>query len=97
MIEATEVAIGDFDVASGAVEINNRWANPIGHNREEFEPVSLDTFESFIHPDDLEPMRVVLERHLDGETRDFEYEIRMRHRKPALEISPSLTYASLTY
>lgn len=80
VIEATEVAIWEFDIPSGTVEINDRWANLIGHSRHELEPVTLTTFERRIHPDDLGPMRTALERHLQGETRDFECEIRMSHK-----------------
>ena len=80
VIEATEVAIWDFDVPSGTVEINDRWAGLIGHARDELEPVTLATFESLIHPDDLGLMQTALGQHLRGETRDFECEIRMRHK-----------------
>lgn len=80
VIEATEVAIWEFDVPSGSVKINKRWADLLGHTREELEPVTLESFESLIHPDDLGTMRTGLRQHLEGETRDFETEIRMRHK-----------------
>lgn len=80
VIEATEVAIWELDIPSSKVEINDRWASLIGQTRAELEPVTLETFDSRIHPDDLTPMRTALERHLRGETRDYECEVRMRHK-----------------
>ncbi|MEM1402577.1 MAG: EAL domain-containing protein [Pseudomonadota bacterium] len=80
VIEATEVAIWEFDVVRDEVAINERWASLIGYAKTDLEPVSIDTFESRIHIDDLALMRDNLEKHLTGGARDFECDIRMRHR-----------------
>jgi len=81
VIEATEVAIWEFDIPNNTVSINDRWARFIGYSRADLGTVTRDIFESFLHPDDLQPMRIALDRHLAGETHYFEREIRMRHRE----------------
>ena len=80
VIEATEVAIWEFDVVHDEVAINERWASLIGYEKSELEPVTVDTFESRIHVDDLATMQSNLGKHLSGECRDFECDIRMRHK-----------------
>ena len=53
VIEATEVAIWEFDVVHDEVAINERWASLLGYEKSELEPVTVHTFESRIHVDDL--------------------------------------------
>lgn len=78
VIEATEVAIWEYDIPGDAVKINDRYADMLGYARAELEPVSLAIFLGLIHPDDQPQVKQALNDHLVGESRDFECEIRMR-------------------
>ncbi len=80
VIEATEVAIYDYDIPSGAIAINDRWAELIGYTRDELEPVHIDMFSALLHPDDQPVVQAALERHFSGQARDYECEVRMRHK-----------------
>ncbi|MEM9760716.1 MAG: PAS domain S-box protein, partial [Pseudomonadota bacterium] len=80
VIEATEVATWEYHIPEGTVAINDRWADMLGYKRKELEPVSIDNFTAFTHPDDVETVQEALGRHFAGEARDYECEIRMRHR-----------------
>ncbi|MEL7043934.1 MAG: PAS domain S-box protein, partial [Pseudomonadota bacterium] len=80
VIEATEVATWEYHIPDGSVAINDRWAGMLGYTREELEPVHVDDFTSFTHPDDVQTVQDALARHFQGESRDYECEIRMRHR-----------------
>ncbi|MEO0972895.1 MAG: PAS domain-containing protein, partial [Pseudomonadota bacterium] len=80
VIEATEAATWDWDVPADEVRINERWANLIGYAADELRPVSGQSFRRFIHPDDQPLVDEALRAHFAGEARNFDCEIRMRHR-----------------
>lgn len=80
VIEATDVAIWEYDVPSGGININERWAGLLGYSKQELEPVTLDTFWELIHTGDQHNVAEALEKHLQGEASSYECEIRMRHK-----------------
>ena len=68
----------DWDVTTGRVVYNERWAEMLGYSLDEVEP-SLSTWEKLVHPDDHLHVKARLERHLDGSTSSYESEHRLRH------------------
>lgn len=70
----------EWNVATGEVRFNERWAEIVGYRLEELEPINIDTWLNLTHPDDLESSNKALERHFRGETAAYECEVRMRHR-----------------
>lgn len=81
VIEATGVGMWDWQVQTGEVRFNERWANIIGYQLSELEPVSIDTWMKFAHPDDLEESGRLLEAHWNGETDSYCFAARMKHKK----------------
>ncbi|MDD1699305.1 MAG: PAS domain S-box protein, partial [Methanoregula sp.] len=79
-IEGSGVGLWDWQVQSGEIVINDRWAYILGYPVEELGPLTIDRWRSFIHPDDLQKSKDMLEKHFAGETPDFEYEYRMLHK-----------------
>jgi len=59
---------------------NEKWAEIIGYTLEELSPISIDTWEKHIHPDDLKKSNEVLEKHFAGETDYYTCEVRMKHK-----------------
>ncbi len=80
-VEATEVATWEWDIRSNCVSINKHWAGLIGHTMEELQPVSLESFEALLHPDDTEGFRQRLDEHFRGQSTYYDCELRMRHRQ----------------
>jgi PAS domain S-box-containing protein len=80
VIRGTGIGTWDWRVQEGEVAFNERWADIIGYSLEELEPMSIETWLSFAHPEDLEVSKLKLERHFAGETSLYECECRMRHR-----------------
>ncbi|MEM6486610.1 MAG: diguanylate cyclase, partial [Pseudomonadota bacterium] len=80
VIEATEVAIYEYHVPVGTVLVNEHWANMIGYALSELEPISIDSFMQLLHPQDRVLVEDSLERHFRGEARDYECEVRLRHK-----------------
>ena len=67
----------DWDVRTGEVRRNERWAEILGYTLDEIEP-TVRQGEDLIHPDDLEAARRSLREHLEGRTQAHESEHRMR-------------------
>ncbi len=80
IIDGSGVGTWLWNVQTGETRFNNRWAEIIGYTLEELEPISIETWMFFAHPDDLEHSSALLEAHFKGETEFYHCEARMRHK-----------------
>jgi len=80
IITGTNVGTLEWNVQTGEVVINERWAEIIGYTLTELSPVSADTWKRLVHPDDFVRSRELLIRHFNGELDYYEYEARMKHK-----------------
>lgn len=80
IIEATNVGTWEWNVQTGETVFSERWAEIVGHSLAELQPVSIKTWESLVHPDDLGQSASLLERHFSGELPNYECECRMKHK-----------------
>ncbi|MBM4134624.1 MAG: PAS domain S-box protein [Nitrospira sp.] len=67
----------DWQVPSGAVIFNQRWAGMLGYTSEEIEP-HFRSWERLVHPDDLPHVLEALQAHLEGRTPSYETEKRLK-------------------
>ncbi len=80
IIEGTNVGTWEWNVQTGALDLNEKWAHIIGHTLDELGSVDITTWERFAHPDDLKAAAEALARHFSGDLPFYEVECRMRHR-----------------
>ncbi|MDY0191523.1 MAG: CHASE domain-containing protein [Desulfuromonas sp.] len=80
IISCTEVGTWEWDIQTGVVIINERWASLLGFTIEELAPASIDTWRSRVHPDDLSVCNSLLEEHFSGNLEHYYFETRMRHK-----------------
>lgn len=80
VIKGTNVGLWDWIIPTGKIVINERWAEIIGYSLEELQPVSIQTWFDFVHPDDLALSNSALEKHFAGETAFYDVEVRMKHK-----------------
>ena len=80
IIEGTNVGTWEWNVQTGDVVFNERWAGIIGYTLREISPVSIETWTKFVHPDDLKASSDLLARHFAGGLDYYKYEARMRHK-----------------
>lgn len=76
----TNTGTWEWNVQTGEVNFNERWASMIGYHLDELEPVSINTWTRLVHPDDLEKSNELLQKHFSGELAYYECEARMRHK-----------------
>ncbi len=67
-------------MSTGKTIFNETWAQIVGYTLDELSPVSIKTWESFVHPDDFKKSAELLERHFAGELDYYDCECRMMHR-----------------
>jgi PAS domain S-box-containing protein len=80
ILTGTHAGTWEWNVQTGELLINERWAEIIGCTLAELAPVTDDTWIRLCHPDDLAASHELLERHFRGESDYYELELRMRHK-----------------
>ncbi len=80
ILEGTNVGTWEWNVQTGEVIFNEKWAEMIGYTLDELEPISIETWQRFAHPDDLDRSAEQLELHFQGEKDSYEFEARMHHK-----------------
>ena len=80
VIDGAGLGTWEWNVETGELRINNRWAEMLGYTVDELSPLSIETCSNLRHPDDLAEANRRAERHVAGETPYFEVEARMRHK-----------------
>ena len=83
ILRGTNSGTWEWNVQTGETVFNERWAEIIGYSLEELSPVSIETWTSRCHPDDLKASGQLLERHFQGELDYYEFEARMKHKSGA--------------
>lgn len=80
ILDGTRIGTWEWNVQTGETFFNERWAEIIGYRLEELEPVSIQTWMNYAHPDDLLVSGDLLQRHFSGELEYYDCKCRMRHK-----------------
>lgn len=80
IIQSTHAATWEWNVQTGELRVNATWAAMQGYMLEELSPMSIATWEKFLHPDDRARSQAELERHLSGQSDSYECSVRLRHK-----------------
>lgn len=78
IIDAAELGTWQWNIKTGDVIFNEKWARMIGYTLEELEPISIKTWQELCHPDDLRKSDLLIEKHLSGDKEFYECEIRVK-------------------
>lgn len=80
IIEGTHIGTWEWNVQTGEVIFNERWAQIIGYRLDELAPLSIETWLTYAHRDDLQKSEALLQAHFAGKLSYYEVEARMRHK-----------------
>ncbi len=78
-LRGADLGTWDWNLHTGDVTFNERWAEMLGYALEDIEPHQI-TWDKLIHPDDMPHVDEILNAHLQGKTYFFETEHRLRHK-----------------
>lgn len=76
----TKAGTWDWDIKSGKIILNERWATMLGYSLSELEPAYIETWKNFIHPKDLKRVENDLQNYFNGHTPMFDVKVRMQHK-----------------
>ncbi len=80
VIQGTHAGIWEWNVLTGETVFNEKWAEIAGYTLEELAPVSIKTWTSLAHPEDLRKSGELLEKHFAGELPYYDCQCRMKHK-----------------
>lgn len=80
LLTAIDAGTWDWNIQTGALSINERWAEIIGYKRAELEPISIAVWQRFAHPADLAESDRRIADYLSGKTPYYECKARMLHK-----------------
>ena len=80
ILRATNAGTWEWDVQTGHLHVNERWAEIIGYTVEELQPLNTKTWAESLHPDDFKAANESLEKHFAGELDYYDVEFRQQHK-----------------
>ena len=80
IIWSTNTGTWEWNVQSGEVVLNERWAEIMGCTLADIAPVNIHTWMQRAHPDDLKLSGEMVERCFHKDIENYTCEIRMRHK-----------------
>ena len=80
ILKGTNAGSWEFNLQTGEVQVNARWAELTGHALEELGPITRDTLPRMFHPDDVATAQTALVQHLKGRTPYYRFEHRLKHK-----------------
>lgn len=80
LIEGTNAGTWEWNVRTGEVIVNPRWAEVIGWTIEELGVVTNQYRADIAHPDELPHTQQLLREHFAGRSDSYVSELRLRHR-----------------
>ena len=78
-VAGADLGLWDWQVTTGQVTFNERWAEMLGYRLDELAP-HIETWQRLVHPDDWPVINASLEPHLAGLSPAYRCEHRLRHR-----------------
>ncbi|MBF0407157.1 MAG: transporter substrate-binding domain-containing protein [Candidatus Riflebacteria bacterium] len=80
VLKGTNVGTWEWNIQTGEILFNDRWAEMLGYKLEELLPTTIVTVDHLLYPDDAKAVNALIEKHFQGELNSFECEVRMKHK-----------------
>lgn len=77
VLAGTDQAYWEYNLLSRELQVSPRWWCMLGYQDEQPQP-NLQQLLQMIHPEDVAPARLAMQRHASGETASFDAEVRLR-------------------
>lgn len=80
IIEGTNVGTWEWNVVTGEMRLNERWADQIGYELNELGTPTVQTWDNLTHPDDLQKAKALMQKHFAHSLPYYECENRLKHK-----------------
>lgn len=79
ILEGTRAGTWEWNVKTGELRTNKRWAEIIGSAKDDPEVMTIEESQARSHPEDLQRVFAEVASHVAGESEHYECEMRVRH------------------
>jgi two-component system, cell cycle sensor histidine kinase and response regulator CckA len=79
VLAGADLGTWDWDVESGTLVFDARWASMVGYTVDELAP-TFESWRRLVHPDDLPETTARLDAHMAGRSPQYESEFRLKHK-----------------
>jgi diguanylate cyclase (GGDEF)-like protein/PAS domain S-box-containing protein len=79
VLHGADLGMWDWDIPSGYMVFNERWAQMLGYRLVEITP-HISSWEKLVHPEDRRKVVELMTAHLEGRTSLYEAEYRLQHK-----------------
>ncbi|MBC3875229.1 PAS domain-containing protein [Undibacterium flavidum] len=80
IIEGTNVGTWEWNVETGEMRLNERWADQIGYELNELGTPSIQIWDELTHPEDLIKAKQLMQKHFSHDLSYYECENRLKHK-----------------
>jgi len=80
ILRGTNAGTWEWNVQTGEVVFNERWAEMLGYTLKELSPISISTWNNLAHPKDLIESGRLLNEHFADRSEYYKFECRMKHK-----------------
>jgi PAS domain S-box-containing protein len=80
VIYGAQAATWNLDLETGEGEVNDRWAEMLGFDKESVTPIGFEGWRKLVHPEDCAEAEACFLQCLEGSATTFEVEYRLRHQ-----------------
>ena len=80
IIDASNIGIWEWEIRTGNLVLNEKWAEMAGYTLKELAPISIDTWEKLSHPNDLKKSKEMIELVFNKSIPYYEVEVRVKHK-----------------
>jgi len=80
IIKGAGIGTWEWNIQTGHVDFNHRWAEMLGYTLHELSPSKVDVWLKLIHPDDIEKTKKALQSHFKNEEELYKVEFRLKHK-----------------
>ena len=80
IIEGTNVGTWEWNVETGEMRLNERWADQVGYELNELGTPTVQTWDELTHPEDLPKAKDLMQQHFAHELSYYECENRLKHK-----------------
>ncbi len=84
IIESTQLGTWEWNIGTGEVIINSRWAEIAGYGLDELLPFTVEDWMEMVYQEDVKNAGELMRRHFNGETDYYEIESRIKHKDGSL-------------
>lgn len=81
IIEGAQMGTWEWNIQTGEMIVNERWAGILGYKLDELGPLNKNTLmQKLVHQEDLKKSDEMVRKHIAGEVDCYDLECRMRHK-----------------